>query len=189
MDIADVKKKLSSDEKILESAFKLETIYKKYKFVIWGVVGAVVISFAGSRIMDAMHQATLEDANSALLTLQQNPQDTGALATLKSKNPVLFELFSYAEAIKAKKSSQLELLAGSSNEVIADLSRYSAALLKEKSVDSVLYKEMALVEGAYLALKAGNTQEAKEKLSMVDSRSSLANVVSLLNHATIKVQK
>ena len=41
-DVKYVKTELSGDEKVLESAFKLETLYKKYKFVIWGAAAALV---------------------------------------------------------------------------------------------------------------------------------------------------
>jgi len=70
VDIADVKKKLSSDEKVLVSAFKLETLYKKHKFKIWAVVAALLLFFIGKTAMDAMHNAKLAEANQAFLTLQ-----------------------------------------------------------------------------------------------------------------------
>jgi hypothetical protein len=189
VDIADVKKEFSSDEKLLESAFKLETLYKKYKLIIWGVAGVLFLSFAGSKAMDAMHQATLEEANSAFLQLQQNPKDSSALATLKAKNPALFELFSYAQAIENKDVAALKTLANSSNSVVSDSSQYGAAVLENHVVDSTLYKEMAWVEEAYVALKAGKKEEAKAKLEMIESRSPLASVATLLKHATMKVEK
>jgi hypothetical protein len=70
VDIADVKKKLSSDEKVLVSAFKLEELYKKHKYKIWAVAAALILFFAGKVAMDAMHEAKLADANKAFLTLQ-----------------------------------------------------------------------------------------------------------------------
>ena len=69
-DVKYVKKELSGDEKILESAFKVEELYKKYKYIIWGVIAAIILLFAGSAAMDAMKQAELDDANNAFLTLQ-----------------------------------------------------------------------------------------------------------------------
>ena len=75
MNIADVKQELSSDEKVLESAFKLETFYKKYKYLIWGVLIALTLFFVGRSVITAMEEARLADANSAFLTLQQNPEE------------------------------------------------------------------------------------------------------------------
>ena len=40
-DINYVKSELSADEKVLESALKIETLYKKNKVLIWGVVVVV----------------------------------------------------------------------------------------------------------------------------------------------------
>ncbi len=187
-DVSYVKKELSGDEKILESAFKIEELYKKYKFVIWGVVAALILTFAGKTGMDAMHEAKLADANKAFLTLQTKADDTEALQTLKAKNPALFELFSYAQAVKNKDIKALNSLAGSSNAVIADSSKYVVATLDNKSSDSKLYKEMALLEEAYLAIKAGDIKSAKAKLELIDERSSLATLASLLNHSTIKAK-
>ncbi len=188
MDIADVKKKLSSDEKVLVSAFKLETLYKKHKFKIWAVVAALILFFVGKAAMDAMHNAKLADANQAFLTLQIKADDTQALQTLKEKNPALFELFSYAQAVKKQDVKALNTLAGSSNAVIADSSKYVAATLEKKSSDSKLYKEMALLEGAYLDIKVGDTKSAKRKLELISERSSLATLAQLLKHSTLKAK-
>jgi hypothetical protein len=186
VDIADVKKKLSNDEKVLVSAFKLETLYKKHKFKIWAVVAVLILFFIGKTAMDAMHNAKLAEANQAFLTLQTKADDTQALQTLKEKNPALFELFSYAQAVKKQDVKALNTLAGSSNAVIADSSKYVAATLEKKSSDSKLYKEMALLEEAYLAIKAGDTKSAKAKLELIDERSSLSMLAQLLKHSTLK---
>ena len=187
-DVNYVKKELSSDEKVLESAFRIEELYKKYKFIIWGVVAAVILFFAGKAAMDAMHEAKLADANKAFLTLQAKADDTQALQTLKEKNPALFELFSYAQAVKNQDVKTLSALAGSSNAVISDSSKYVVATLENKSSDSKLYKEMALLEGAYLDMKAGDTKSAKAKLELIDERSSLSMLASLLMHSTLKAK-
>ncbi len=187
-DVKYVEKSLSGDEKVLESVFKIEEFYKKYKFVVWGTVAALILFFAGKVAMEAMHEAKLEDANKAFLTLQSKADDTQALQTLKEKNPALFELFTYSQAVKNKDVNALNALAGSSNAVIADSSKYVAATLENKSSDSTLYKEMALLEAAYLAIKAGDIKGAKAKLELIDERSSLSMLASLLKHATLKAK-
>jgi len=185
-DVNYVKKELSGDEKILESAFKIEELYKKYKFVIWSIVAALILAFAGKTAMDAMHEAKLAEANQAFLTLQTKADDTQALQTLKEKNPALFELFSYAQAVKNQDVKALNGLAGSSNAVIADSSKYVVATLENKSSDTKLYKEMALLEGAYLAIKAGDVKSARSKLELIDERSSFSMLAQLLKHSTLK---
>lgn len=185
-DVNYVKKELSGDEKVLESAFRLESLYKKYKFHLWGVVAALVLFFGGQSVMNAMHEAKLVKANEAFLALQTNADDANALKVLKENNPALAELYSYAQAVEKEDIKVLESLSTSSNSIIADASGYTAGVLSKKPVDSKLYKEMALFEEAYLAIVAGDTKMAKDKLELIDERSPLAVITNFLRHSTIK---
>ena len=185
-DVNYVKKELSGDEKVLESAFKLESLYKKYKFHLWGAAAALILFFGGQAVMGAMQQAKLEKANEAFLTLQSNSSDANALKALEENNPALLELYTYAQAAQQKDVKALEALSSSKNSVIADASAYTAAGLNKKPVDSKLYKEMALFEEAYLAIVAGDIKTAQNKLELIDDRSSLAVITQFLKHSTIK---
>ena len=185
-DVNYVKKELSGDEKVLESAFKLETLYKKHKFKLWGVAAALVLFFGGKAIQETMHEAQLEKANEAFLTLQTKSDDATALQTLKENNPALAELFSYVEAVKKQDAKALEALSASKNAVIADASAYTAGVVVKKPVESVLYKEMALFEEAYVAIGAGDVKTAKAKLEHIDERSPLAVITGFLKHSLIK---
>lgn len=181
-----VKRELSADEKVLESALKVETLYNKYKFVLWGLVGAGIIAFAGTTIAKNMADSKLNLANNALLVLQKDASNSEALALLKENNPKLLELYTYSQAVKTQNVSQLKTLNSSQNSIIADISNYHTNILSQKSVSSVYYKDLSLVEEAFSQIKEGKNKEAKEKLELVDSRSSLASVAQLLNHYTIK---
>ena len=185
-DVNYVKKELSGDEKVLESAFKLESLYKKYKFQLWGVIIVLILFFGGQAVMSALHEAKLVKANEAFLTLQSNSDDTNALKVLKENNPALLELYNYAQAVKKEDIKALESLTSSSNSVIADASGYTAGVLKKKPVDSKLYKEMALFEEAYLSILAGDVKTAQNKLELIDERSSLSVIREFLQHSTIK---
>lgn len=186
--IGQAKKELSGDEQILVSAFKLEKIYKKYKKVIWGAVIILLVFFTGNAVKNAMQEAMLEKANEAFLVLQANPEDAKALQLLKDNNPALFELFSFAQAIKKNDANALASLSQSKNEVISDSSKYAQKVLTNKSADSALYKEIALLESAYLAIKAGDTKQAKIHLDSIDERSSIGLFASLLKHSIVKVK-
>lgn len=185
-DINYVKEELSADEKVLESALKIETLYKKYKFILWGTIGAGIIAFASSAIMENIADSKLQSANDALITLQSDANNSQALSVLKENNPKLFELYNYSLAVKTKDSSTLQLLSKSKNPIVADLSQYHSKVLTNTYSDSKYYKDLSLVESAYSDIKEGKTKEAREKLEMVDARSSLASVAQLLNHYTIK---
>lgn len=185
-DVNFVKKELSGDEKVLESAFKLETLYKKYKTTLWGVLTLLVLFFGGRAVMESMEETKLATANEAFMALQLKADDAEALKILKENNPALFELFSYAQAVKTQDVKTLEALSKSKNTVIADASGYTASVLNKKPVDSVLYKEMALFEEAYLAIQAGETKKAKAKLEEIDGRSPLAILTEFLKHSLLK---
>lgn len=189
MNIADasreVKKELSSDEKVLESAFKLETLYKKYKILIWVVVIALFAYFIGSQVMQSMHKQRLAEANKAFLTLQKDSGNAQALATLKEKNRALYELFTFSKASKDADTKTLATLENSTNEVISDLSKYTVAGLENKSSDSRLYKEMSNLESAYLAIKSGDIKNATAKLDLIPENSALAQIATLLKHSTL----
>ena len=185
-DVNYVKQELSGDEKVLESAFKLESLYKKYKFHLWGVVAALILFFGAQTVMNAMHQAKLEKANEAFLVLQSNSSDADALKVLEENNPALLELFTYAQAVQQKDIKALEALSSSKNGVVSDASGYTASILNKKPSDSKLYKELALFQEAYLAIVAGDIKTAQNKLELIDDRSSLAVITEFLKHSTIK---
>ena len=187
-DVKYVKKELSGDEKVLESAFKIEEFYKKYKFLVWGVVATVLLYFIATAVMDGLKQAKLEEANSAFLILQKSPDNKEAQTTLEAKNPALFELYMLSQAAKRGDAKILATLAKSKNSIIADTSKYTIAAIEKKPVDSKLYKELSLLEEAYLAIKSGNVKSAKEKLQLIDERSPLSMLAKLLEHSTIKAK-
>ncbi len=187
-DVNYVKTELSSDEKVLESAFKLESLYKKYKTVIWGITGAVLLFAVANVGMEALHQSKLASANQALLTLQNKHEDANALSVLKENNPALYELYLFSQAAKQKDVKVLKEISGSKNDILADMSRYSAGAIEKKPVDSKLYTEMAYLEEAYIAIKSGNIQKAKNKLALIDERSSLSMLAKLLEHSTLKAK-
>lgn len=187
-DVTYVKTELSSDEKVLESAFKLETLYKKYKVLIWGTVSVALLSFAVIKGMEAMRASKLEAANQALLTLEKKPDDAAALSVLKENNPALYELFALAQAAKKRDAKALAPMKSSKNETVADMSAYSIGAIEKKPVESKLYKELSYLEEAYVLIRKGEVQKAKEKLSLIDARSQVASFAKLLEHATLKAK-
>lgn len=185
-DVNYVTKELSGDEKVLESAFKLETLYKKHKLKLWGLLIVVVGFFATTAVMDAVHESKLYSANEAFLSLQTNSDDKEALESLKENNPALFELYSYSQAVKNEDVKALSALRSSDNSLIADASGYSAGVLAQKPVSSKLYHEMTLFEEGYLLIQSGNREKAKQTLDKIDERSALGVVAKFLKHATLK---
>jgi len=183
-----IKGSLSGDEKILENAFRLERVYKKHKMKIWATVVALTLFFGGSAIMQAYQDSKMNAANEALLILQANPDDASALSSLKDNNIKLYELFSYSKATKNKDIKALETLSSNDDTLLADLSRYHAAILDSKVVDSKYYQELVLIEEAFVALKSGKKDLAKQKLALIGENSPVSNIARLLKHYTIGVK-
>lgn len=192
MNLADagkeIKKELSKDEKVLESVFKLETLYKKYKYILWALLIGVVLFFLGRAYMQSAHESNLLQANEAFLTLQTKADDTKALAILKEKNPNLFELFTYAQAVKNENLTILKELSTSENQVISDASTYVSSVLEKQPKDSKLYTEMTVLQEAYLAIKSGDVKVANQKLNLIEEDTPLYMLASLLKHSTIKAK-
>jgi len=188
VNITDVKRELSSDEKVLESAFKLETLYKKYKFIIWAVVIGLILFFSVKAVMQSLHESNLAKANQAFLTLQSKADDKEALKVLQEKNPALYELYSYSQAAKNDNTETLAQLSKSTNSVISDVSKYTLNVLEHKSTDSKIYKEMSIIEDAYLAIKTGDAKSANAKLDLIPENSTLYMLASLLKHSTLKAK-
>lgn len=179
-------KELSGDEKMLESTLKLEAFYNKHKRLIWVAIAVVVAIFIINPIISMVDNMKLNSANEALLSLQKNHKDSEALKTLKSNNLALYELYIYSQAIKNSDIKALEGLSRSKNSLIADISNYHKNVLSSKSSESKNYKDMSMIEDAYIAIKAGERDKAREKLELIDSRSAVAPISDLLKHYTIK---
>ena len=184
--IGDVKKELSSDEQMLASAFKIEKLYKKHKFKLFAVVGLAVAYFGGTAIMDSIEQGKLESANTALLTLQKDENNSKALEELKSNNPALFELFSYQEALKSSDATQLKSLSSSKNSIIADIASYHLSVIEGQEAESNFYDDVAKVYNASLEIKAGKVPEAKDELELIGEESPVYSFSKIIKHYTIK---
>ncbi len=185
-DVNFVTKSLSGDEKILENAFKLETIYKKHKVKLWLVLTIAIAFFTTKAILDELHHSKLVKANEAFLTLQTQPDNSKSLSILKENNPALYELYSYSEAVKKEDIKSLKTLSSSTNSIISDISNYNAGVIDKKITDSSVYNDMSLYIDGYLALLRGDVTSAKNKLGLIDERSPLAVVSGFLKHSTIK---
>ncbi len=184
-ELQHVKEELSGDEKILESAFKLERIYKKNKIFIWAAAILLIVGLGGNAAWKAYQQNKLKTANQAFLTLQSSPKDSAALKALEENNPKLYALYELSQALKDQSAEKIQSFAGSSDALVADMAKYHAAALASKPIDSVYYHDLTVVEEAYADLKAGKKSEAKSKLSLISENSPVAKIAQLLKHYTI----
>jgi len=184
--INEAKKEFTNDEQILVSAFKLEKFYKKNKIAIFAIIGLLVLFFSAKGVMGVIEDNRLSSANDAYLVLQKDAKNSQALETLKTKNPKLFELYSYSQAVKNRNIKALKALTTSKNKFIADMSSYHLSVLEGNEANSELYKDFALVDNAYLYIKDKQLEEAKNQLALIDENSPVYNISRIIKHYTIK---
>lgn len=192
--IGMVKEELTSEEKFFEKAVVTEKFVKKYKNVMIGSVVVIVLFVAGNIIYDMNKQHTLAEANSALLKLKQNPQDSATLQKLQSLSPKLHDVWVYSQAVANKSVKDLEKLENSKALLIDDLSSYEVAqnLQDKKKLDAyaekqgAIYKDLAQMQVAILLMNEGKIEEAHEKLRMISIDSPLATVAKALMHYGVK---
>ena len=185
MSLEDIKKELSSDEKLLEQAFHLEKFYKKNKVAILSVLALIVIAIVGINLKNYIKNSNLASANEALIALQKNPKDSNALSVLKSKNPKLYALYEYSVNANSSNEKGLENIKVN-DEFLDDVLKYHQNVIKKSPSDSIYYNSLSLVEKAYKLIKEGKKDEAKNILAQVPKNSPVAPVARLLAHLTIK---
>ena len=184
-----VKEELSSDEKLLENAFKLERFYKKHKLKIWALVAIVVLGFGAKAVVGAYKEHKLTKANYALMKLMSKPYDKSALLELKENNPKLYNLYLYSTAIDKKDIKTLKVVNKSGDDILKDLSSYHINILQSKAGNSKYYSDLSALERAYEALKDGKVSKAKTILSMIGENSPVAGVAKYLKHYTLTTNK
>jgi len=117
-----VKTGLSSEEKFLESFVKSERFFKKYKTLIFAFVIIIIVGIIGFFIKENLAQSNKLKANIAFNQVLENSNNAQALATLKDKNPQLYDIALYLQAKKEAKVAQISV------PLLKELSKYQTAL-------------------------------------------------------------
>jgi hypothetical protein len=189
-----VKEELNSEEKFFEKAVVTEKFIKKYKKPLIASVVAIVLIVAADIGYNINKQNTIEAANDTLQELQQNPSNSVAMERLNSLSPELHDLWVYSQAVASQNGADFEKLSKSKAPLVGDMAQYEAAELKNdpkmlqnyaKKQDAI-YKDLALVELAIIAMNDGKIDEAHANLSMISPQSPMANVAKSLMHYGVK---
>ena len=138
--------------------------------------------------MGVMEENRLADANDAYMILLKDAKNTEALAILQDKNPALFELFSYKNAMENNNTEVLKTLSSSNNELVSDIAGYHLAIMNGTEATSKLYAEVAVLNNAHLLIKEGKVSEASDELSQIEESSALYNISKIMKHYVVKGQ-
>jgi hypothetical protein len=179
-----VKTELSSEEKFLENFVKSERFFKKYKTLIFGVIGILIIGVIAFFIKNALDESNKFEANIAFNKVLVNNNDAQALATLKEKNQQLYDVAKFLQLKNETKPEEINL------PLLKELSKYQIAL-NEKSISQLdnlsmqndfLLKEFAIFNKALFLTNEGKFSEAKTTLALIPQTSKAYELAKLLNH-------
>ena len=179
-----VKTELSSEEKFLENFVKGERFFKKYKTLIFAFVIIVIVGIIVFFIKENLAQSNKLRANIAFNQVLENSNNAQALATLKDKNPQLYDIALYLQAKKEAKVAQISV------PLLKELSKYQTALANKNisELDNLsmqndfLLKEFAIFNKALFLTNEGKFNEAKTTLALIPQTSKAFELAKLLNH-------
>ena len=189
-----VKEELNSEEKMLENAIKAEKYYKKYKKPFFGLLAAIVIGVGANALYEKSVADKIAKSNELFHTLEQNPADKTTADELQALNPKLYAAWEFSEALKRGDTTLLETLATKDLPVLSSIAAYEAAVqskdlskLESYSLEQkAIYRDLALVEAAYLLMKEKRVDDAHQKLMMISSESPLYKISQVLMHYGVK---
>lgn len=179
-DVNYIKKEISAEESYMESVFKIEKTWKKYKTSIIGVTAVVIISVIGFYVSEYFTKQNKIQANIAFSTLLKNPTDKEAIAVLQAKNPKLYEILQY-------KQNDTKIIDA---EFFKELALYTKAI-NEQNLDNLntvtqkqgfILKDFALFNKALIQAKESKFTDAKETLKLIGTKSEVSPMSKMLEH-------
>ncbi|MGX3097970.1 hypothetical protein [Helicobacter sp. 23-1046] len=207
-DLEQIKDSFDRDGQILESAFRFEVLFKRYKKILFAfgviVIVGIIAWLANTAITQSKHDKAAK-AYYDLLNANENEDSENLLRIIKENNPVLHDLYVLSHN---PSEEQFLALTDSQNAFIAKIATYQnaqnavAKILQElesnqeqsfnpkldealKSLDSIDDKHLkafALLQESVLLLREGRTQEAKHKAQLIDENSPFAKFGELIKH-------
>lgn len=185
-----IKSEFSNDEKIIENAFKLEILYRRYRHIIWGVLCAVAILAVFMGAKSLIVESNAKKSSEILRNLLENPNDDSIRASLQKSNENLYNLFLLKESLDNGNTADLQALSDAKNEFVQYLANYHLGsferdlTLLDKS-DKFALGDLAKLESAYMMIQNGKIADAKNILNTIPADSQLNEIAQILAHTTI----
>lgn len=185
-----IKNEFSNDEKIIENAFRLELLYKKYKYIIWSVVVIIIAVslFVGIKNYYINYNST---QNSKILnSLLANPKDEALQNKLKNGSEKLYNLFRLKQALANGNIEELQDISkNASDEFVKYIATYTLASFNRDSTqlsnDKFSIGDFASIQEAYLLINDNKIAQAKEILSKIPDNSPLKGISNTVLHYSI----
>ena len=182
-----IKDELTTEEKFLESMIKGENFLKKNKKPIILALVAIGVGILASMGYNYIKEKNLKESNQIYTKLLKS--DNPSLEKeLKDKNPSLYTLYRFQKVIKSNDSTKIkDLISSIKDPILKDLATYQSSSLEKKNLmiyvgNDGIYKDLALLEEAYLKLQNKEYAKAKEILELIPINSSLYQLANSFKH-------
>ncbi|RAX54874.1 hypothetical protein CCY99_01635 [Helicobacter sp. 16-1353] len=185
-----IKNEFSNDEKILESAFKLEILYKRYKHIIWGLGILILFGICAYGIHSYYNEYNAKKYSNVYSSLLENPNDTALKEQLQKGNPTLYSMFILQQALKNGNLSELESLSKDKNSLISSIALYHLGsfdrnISQLEQVDKYALGDLSKLQQAYELIDENKISEAQIILDKIPQDSQLNELKQLLKHYMI----
>lgn len=179
-----VKEEISSDEKMLESVFRIEAFIKKYKLLFIALIVAGLGWIAWLYASDYLKEQKAIKSTALMEKIQSNIKDENAWNELKKENAPLYEMMRFSYAIKNNNTQELEQMKNSSNPFISSYSSYEVASLTENfsSLKDGDFSDLALLQEGYLLVSKKDYTQALGKLNGISNTSELKDFALRIGH-------
>ncbi|TLD81773.1 hypothetical protein LS68_001755 [Helicobacter sp. MIT 05-5293] len=191
-----IKQEFDQDEKMLENAFRLEILarrYRRYLIAIAVILVAIGVWYGVSHYLKAQHT---HQATAAYAKLLEDSTDSEALKALEKASVELYDLYRYSNA---NEDEVFQSLTHSKNELVRILATYELASIEAGKADkegklntanldatpNYPLKDFALLQEAFLLFNHHQAQNARDKLLLVSQPSILQEEVDNLRHYQI----
>jgi hypothetical protein len=178
-DIKALKDELTTQEHLLENIIKSERFFKRNKRKIIAIIATIIVGIFYYVISDTIKQRNLVISNKAYRVLQQDPQNSEMIETLKSKNKPLFRLFTFQQAVKSNDTEALsQLSAQNSSDLVGELSLFYLG----KTENVKILDDYIKLQKGYEFIKEGKMQEASLIFQTIPADSQLVSIINALEH-------
>lgn len=185
-----IKGEFSSDEKIIENAFRIELLYKRYKHIIWGALIVVVAFAVFVGVKGLIVESNAQKSSAILAKLLETPDDENLRASLQKSNENLYNFFLLKESLDKGNTADLQGLSEAKNEFVKYLATYHLGSFERDSAlldksDKYALGDLAKLESAYIMIQNGKISDAKNILNTIPQDSQLIEIAKILVHSTI----
>lgn len=167
----EIRESFSSDEKMIESAFKLERIYKKYKVFLWVLIVGVILAISAYFINEYYKEQYAIKYTKIYNDLLKEPNNDLLKEKLKNGNKALYNIFLFKEAISKDNIADLNEVSNS-DDFVSYVASYTIGTFDRNvdelaKIDKFSLGSYANLQRAYLLVQSNEFDLAKEVLDKI----------------------